>query len=53
MIGYFLIPAVVILLGFALHLTASVVITYRAPENAADIINAMGKSFPLGRRHRR
>jgi len=47
MIGYFIISAVVVLLGLAMYLGASVAITYRDSDNAADIIAAMGKSFPL------
>lgn len=47
MIGYFIIPAVVVLVGLAMFLTASVAITFRDSDNAADIISAMGKSFPL------
>lgn len=47
MFGYFIISALVILLGLAMFLVASVAITYRDSENAADIISAMGKSFPL------
>jgi hypothetical protein len=47
MIGYLLIPAVVILLGLAMYLIASVAITYRDSENAANIISAMGTSFPI------
>lgn len=47
MIGYFIISAVVVLLGLATFLAASVAITYRDSKNAADIISAMGSSFPL------
>jgi hypothetical protein len=47
MLGYFVISAVVVLLGLAIFVGASVAIAYRDPENAADIITAMGKSFPL------
>ncbi len=47
MFGYFVTSAVVLLLGLAMFLIASVAITYRDSNNAADIINAMGKSFPL------
>lgn len=47
MFGYFITSAVVILLGLAMFLVASVAIAYRDSENAADIISAMGRSFPL------
>lgn len=47
MFGYFIISAVVVLAGLAMFLAASVVITHVDSENAADIITAMGKSFPL------
>ncbi|WP_156764855.1 hypothetical protein [Mycobacterium sp. 1081908.1] len=54
MLGYILISAIVsgvlalaALAGLTIHVCASVAITYRAPENAADIITAMGKYFPF------
>ena len=47
MFGYFIITAVLLLVGLAMFLIASVLITYRDSENAAAIITAMGKAFPL------
>lgn len=49
MFGYFVITisAAVLLVGLALFVAASVIITHVDSENAADIITAMGKSFPL------
>ena len=47
MLGYFVISAAVVLLGLAIFVGGSVAIAYRDSENAADIITAMGKSFPL------
>ncbi|MEX7473722.1 hypothetical protein AB4Z39_28920 [Mycobacterium adipatum] len=49
MFGYFIvsISAVVVLLGLAMFVAGSIAITHMDSENAADIINAMGKAFPL------
>ncbi|WP_348729177.1 hypothetical protein [uncultured Mycolicibacterium sp.] len=47
MFGYFVTSAVLVLLSLAMFLVASIVITFRDSENAADIISAMGRSFPL------
>jgi uncharacterized membrane protein YgdD (TMEM256/DUF423 family) len=47
--GYFVISvsAVVMLVGLALFMVGSIIITHMDSENAADIITAIGKSFPL------
>lgn len=45
----YLILAAMILVGLAMYLVASVVITHMDSKNVADIINAMGNSFPLKR----
>lgn len=51
MFGYIIlsasIPAIVALLGLAIFVGGSIIITRMDSENAADIITAMGKSFPL------
>lgn len=47
MFDLLIISAALILACFAMHVVASVAITYRDSQNAADIISAMGNSFPL------
>lgn len=47
MIGYLIVSAVVVLLGLAMFPAASIAITDHDSKNAAGIISAMGKSFPL------
>lgn len=48
MFGYFVvsISAVVAILRIALPVAGSIAITHMDSENAAAIINAMGKAFP-------
>lgn len=48
--GFLVLPiisAVVLLVCFSIHAVASIIIANRSPENAADIISAMGRSFPI------
>lgn len=47
MIGYFVISAVVIVATWTIFVGGGIVITYRDPKNAADIIKAIGTSFPI------
>ncbi len=53
MLGYLLISAIVsgivFLIGLGIFVRASVKIALHDPENAADIIKAMGGSFPFQR----
>lgn len=53
MLGYILIPAIVsgtvFLVGLRIFVRGSVTIALHNPENAADIIKAMGQSFPFQR----
>jgi hypothetical protein len=47
MIGYFVISAVVIVATWAIFVGGGIIITYRDSKNAADIIEAIGASFPI------
>lgn len=51
MFGYIILSAVatavVVLLGLAIFVGGSIIITRMDSDNAAEIITAMGKSFPL------
>lgn len=47
------VTAVVVLIGLTLWLVASIVITHRDSNDAAEIIASMGSHFPLRRWWRR
>jgi hypothetical protein len=47
MFGYFLTSAVVVVLTWAIAVGGGIIITRLDSENAAEIISAVGKSFPI------